>query len=110
MLMKKIQEIYPSGFGMRKEGTIIFKYTSTVYITRSCSLRVKIDVFGKISEFKTGWYIYNMNLEHPIVPENKAVLKKKKKITMMRVCQRDIETQLKRLLMAKIGTTQQKNK
>lgn len=51
-----------------------------------------------------------MNLEHPIVPENKAVLKKKKKITMMRVCQRDIETQLKRLLMAKIGTTQQKNK
>lgn len=50
-----------------------------------------------------------MNLEHPIVPENKAVLKKKK-ITMMRVCQKDIETQLKRLLMAKIGTSQQKNK
>lgn len=78
MLMKKIQEISPSGFGMRKEGTIIFKYTSTFYITRSCSLWVKIDVFGKISEFKTGWYICNMNLEHPIVPENKAVLKKKK--------------------------------
>lgn len=109
MLMKKIQEISPSGFGMRKEGTIIFKYTSTFYITRSCSLWVKIDVFGKISEFKTGWYICNMNLEHPIVPENKAVLKKKK-ITMMRVCQKDIETQLKRLLMAKIGTSQQKNK